>query len=146
MEIWKDIDGYEGHYQVSNYGNVRSIKTIPTLLKGDYQKNGYKRVYLWKNGKKQNLLVHRLVALSFLDNPHGHTDVNHLDENNSNNHVCNLHWCSHLFNMNYGCVKDKISTSKCGTAPWNKGKRCPQLSKAMYRRWQERRNEVIQND
>lgn len=65
MEIWKDIDGYEGHYQVSNYGNVRSIKTIPTLLKGDYQKNGYKRVYLWKNGKKQNLLVHRLVALSF---------------------------------------------------------------------------------
>lgn len=143
MEIWRDIDGYEGHYQISNYGNVKSIKSVPTMLKGDYQNNGYKRVYLWKDGKKRNMLVHRLVALSFLPNPYGYSDINHIDENKANNHVDNLQWCSHIYNMNYGSVKVKISESKTGQAPWNKGKRCPQLSAAMHTRWQEKRLEVV---
>lgn len=142
METWRDIKGYEGHYQVSNYGNVRSIKRIPVLLKGDFQSNGYKRVYLWKDGAKKNVLVHRLVALSFLPNPMEYTDVNHIDEDKANNHVENLQWCSHAYNMNYGQVKEKISESKMGRTPWNKGKRCPQLSKAMYQRWKNKKTEV----
>ena len=114
MEEWRDIEGYEGHYQVSNYGNVRSIKREPCLLKGDYQKNGYKRVYLWLNGGKKNLLVHRLVAEAFIDNPDFLTDVNHIDEDKSNNHIDNLEWCTHLYNMNYGSVKKKIGTANKG--------------------------------
>ena len=99
---------------MSNYGNVRSIKKEPIILKGDYQKNGYKRVYLWKGGRKKNLLVHRLVALSFLPNNQGYTDVNHLDEDKENNCVSNLEWCTHKYNMNYGNVKQKIGNSNIG--------------------------------
>ncbi len=114
MEIWRDIDGYEGHYQVSSYGNVRSVKKEPYVLKGDYQSNGYKRVYLWKDGRKENRLVHRLVALSFLPNPNGYTDVNHIDEVKSNNNYENLQWCTHIYNMNYGNVRQKISNANKG--------------------------------
>ena len=134
MEIWKDIAGYEGHYQVSNFGNVRSIKREPIILKGDYQKNGYKRVYLWKDGRKQNMLVHRLVALSFLPNPDGYSDVNHIDENKSNNHVDNLYWCTHLHNMNYGSVKEKISTAKTGRTLSEKQKKQIRIDKSK-RKW-----------
>lgn len=91
-EVWKDVDGFEGHYQVSNHGRVRSIKKEALVLKGDYQPNGYKRVYLWKDGRKYNKLVHRLVA----------SDVNHIDEDKTNNNVNNLQWCTHLYNMNFG--------------------------------------------
>lgn len=114
MEEWKDIPGYEGHYQVSNCGNVRSVKKEPVILKGDYQPNGYKRVYLWMDGGKKNLLVHRLVAIAFLPNPNDYIDINHIDEDKTNNCVDNLQWCSHLYNMNYGHVKEKISKANRG--------------------------------
>ena len=113
-EVWKDIPGYEDEYQASNLGNIRSIKSNNLILKGDYQPNGYKRVYLWKNGSKKNLLVHRLVALSFLPNPNNYEEVNHLDENKANNKLENLEWCTHSYNMNYGDVKKKISESHKG--------------------------------
>ena len=99
---------------MSNYGNVRSIKRNPIILKGDYQNNGYKRVYLWKNGRKKNLLIHRLVALSFLPNTKNYTDVNHIDEDKENNCASNLEWCSHKYNMNYGSIKQKIGKSNTG--------------------------------
>lgn len=134
MEVWKDIAGYEGHYQVSNLGNVRSIKREPIILKGDYQKNGYKRVYLWKDGRKQNLLVHRLVAFSFLPNPNGYSDINHIDEDKRNNHVNNLCWCTHFYNMNYGSVKEKISVANTGRTLSTKQKK--QISvETSNRRW-----------
>lgn len=68
-EVWKDVDGFEGHYQVSNHGRVRSIKKEILVLKGEYQHNGYKRVRLWKDGRQQHKLIHRLVAMAFLQNP-----------------------------------------------------------------------------
>ena len=113
-EVWKDVDGFEGHYQVSDYGRVRSIKKKILVLKDDYQHNGYKRVYLWKDGRKHNKLVHRLVAISFLPNPNNYSDVNHIDEDKTNNHVANLQWCTHLYNMNFGSVREKYRVGTGG--------------------------------
>ncbi len=81
MEIWKHIPEYEGHYIISNKGKVCSIKREKLLLKSDYQKNGYERVYLWKDGIKKNKLVHRLVAITFIPNNKNLPEVNHIDEN-----------------------------------------------------------------
>ncbi len=134
MEIWKDIGGYEGLYQVSNYGNVRSIKKDPYVLKGDYQSNGYRRVYLWKDGGKENLLVHRLVALSFLPNPNGYTDINHIDEDKANNRLENLQWCTHRYNMNYGNVRKKISEANKGRTLTDAQRKLCALS-ALGKKW-----------
>ncbi|WP_449460488.1 NUMOD4 domain-containing protein [Streptococcus suis] len=114
IEIWKDIPTYEGHYQASNHGRIRSIKSTPRILVEDLQPNGYKRVYLWKNGKKKNKLVHRLVALTFISNCENYTDVNHIDEDKTNNVVTNLQWCSRFYNMNYGSVKERIGKANRG--------------------------------
>lgn len=65
MQIWKDIEGYKGHYQISNYGNVRSLKKDAFLMKGGYLK-GYKIISLWKNGTGKMFRVHRLVAAAFI--------------------------------------------------------------------------------
>lgn len=127
-EIWRDVIGYEGHYQVSNYGNVRSVKREPIILKGDFQRNGYRRVYLWKDGAKKNVLVHRLVALSFLPNPMNYTEINHIDEDKTNNRAENLQWCSHLYNLNYGTVRERIGERNKGRAAWNKGLKCPEIT------------------
>lgn len=114
QEEWRDIKGYEGHYQISNYGNIRSVKKAPLVLKKSYQKNGYEYVCLWLHGKKKNYLVHRLAANAFLSNPLHFSDVNHIDENKRNNRIENLEWCTHLFNMNFGNVKEKIGKANSG--------------------------------
>lgn len=115
-EIWKDIDGYDGKYQVSNLGRIRSIYTGNKhriiILKPMVQKNGYLYVALWKDNKKKNRLIHRLVALAFVDNPNNYCEVNHKDENKENNSVENLEWCEHKTNINYGTCKQRISESK----------------------------------
>jgi hypothetical protein len=116
IEVWKDIDGYDGKYQVSNYGRIRSTyaenKRRIVILKPMVQKNGYLYVALWKNNKKKNKLIHRLVASLFVDNPNCYTEVNHKDENKENNMANNLEWCAHKDNINYGTCKQKISESK----------------------------------
>lgn len=70
---------------------------------------------LWKDGRKQHKLIHRLVAIAFLQNPSNYSDVNHIDEDKNNNHVTNLQWCTHLYNMNFGSVREKISCSNTET-------------------------------
>lgn len=112
-EIWVDVKGYEGYYQVSNKGQVRSLDRIVTgshgkpvkvpgcVLKGEISK-GYKRVNLAKDGKVKHMQVHRLVALNFLPNPDDLPEVNHKDENKLNNCLDNLEWCSCKYNINYG--------------------------------------------
>ena len=131
-EVWKDIDGYDGKYQVSNLGQIRSThsgkKDRIIILKPMVQKNGYLYVALWKNNKKKNKLIHRLVALAFVDNPHNYPEVNHKDENKENNISGNLEWCEHIYNMNYGEVKEKISKGNIGKVSWNKGLKCPDVS------------------
>lgn len=108
QEYFKDIDGYEGLYQISNFGNVKS------LAKGDGNGNRerllrqenmvrnttvYKRVSLSAKGKVKRFSVHRLVGKMFIDNPEQKPMINHIDNNGSNNHVSNLEWCTHSENM-----------------------------------------------
>lgn len=78
---------------------------------------------------RKKILIHRLVAKHFIDNPYNYPEVNHKDEDKTNNHIDNLEWCTHLYNMNYGEVKEKISSATIGRKPWNKGLKCPDISK-----------------
>ena len=103
-EIWKDIVGYEGLYQVSNLGNVKRInffkkeRFVIPCSKG----SGYLYVSLSKNNKQKNFYIHRLVATAFIENPDNLPVINHKDENRSNNIVDNLEWCTQKYNCNYG--------------------------------------------
>ena len=101
MEEWKNVIGYEGLYEVSNIGNVRNVRRN-TLLKLSKTNYGYIQVYLYKNGIRTGLKVHRLVAQAFIPNPDNLPQINHLDEDKTNNRVDNLEWCSHKYNVNYG--------------------------------------------
>ena len=101
MEEWRAVPGYEGLYEVSNKGNVRNVRRN-TLLRLSKTNNGYIRISLCKNGIKTGLTVHRLVAELFIPNPDNLPEVNHKDEDKTNNRVENLEWCDHKYNMNYG--------------------------------------------
>lgn len=98
QEIWKDIKYYEGLYQVSNLGRVKSL--ITNKIKTQYNCNsGYLRVGLFKNYKRENALVHRLVAKTFIKNELNKKQVNHIDGNKSNNVVTNLEWVTPSENL-----------------------------------------------
>ena len=113
MEEWKDISGYEGLYQVSNHGRVKSFRRKePHLLSTCVGKHGYRVVLLYNgNGQRKNERVHRLVAQAFIPNPNGYPYINHKDEDRTNNHVDNLEWCTAEYNINYGTCKERISLS-----------------------------------
>ena len=100
-EIWKDVVGYEGLYEVSNFGNVRSLFRYKKKLKWNICNNRYATVQLFKNKVGKRLLVHRLVAEAFLANPEKLPIVNHKDENKLNNYVNNLEWCTQGYNLSY---------------------------------------------
>ena len=115
-EVWKDILGYEGVYQVSNHGRIRSLdryvgrRFFPgKIFSLNPNRYGYVRVDLRYRGKSKSSAVHRLVAEAFLDNPNGLPQINHKDENKSNNHVDNLEWCTAEYNINYGHRTEKMS-------------------------------------
>lgn len=121
MEIWKDIKGYEGLYQVSNMGRIKSLGNDKTrkekILSLKPNNKGYIRVYLCKNGKRKHFSVHRLVAEAFLPNPDNLPVVNHkIDdfEHRSDNRVENLEWCTVEYNNNYGTHNKKLSKSLKG--------------------------------
>jgi hypothetical protein len=104
MEIWKDIIGYEGYYQVSNYGRVKSVTTKlkrERILKANYcgPKRNYIQLDLCKNSIRKKHKLHRLVAEHFLSNPNNYPLVMHLDNNPSNNSVSNLQWGTHKENL-----------------------------------------------
>ena len=103
MEIWRDIQGYEGLYQVSNLGNVRS------LLRGVLtpKKCNYLSVQLYKGSRYVNKTIHRLVAETFIPNPNHLPVINHKNENKTDNRVENLEWCTNKYNMNYGTATEK---------------------------------------
>ena len=113
-EIWKDIIGFEGHYQVSNKGKIRSIKNNKIKELKPYKeikRCGYLSVYLRLPGQKFTKKVHRLVAEAFIPNPNGFPEVNHIDENKENNCVENLEWCTGEYNLCYGTRLKRISES-----------------------------------
>ena len=106
MEHWKDIEGYEGLYQVSDLGRVKALNYNKTgmerVLSAGKDTGGYMYVILHKNGKGKMCSVHRLVAQAFIPNPNGLPEINHKDECKTNNIVSNLEWCTAKYNMNYG--------------------------------------------
>ena len=109
-EIWKDKKDYEGHYQVSNCGGVKSIKFgKERILKPFTDGRGYLFVNLSKNGKVKNFSIHRLVAQTFLDNPNNLPCVNHKDECKTNNNVTNLEFCTYEYNSNFGTRNERIA-------------------------------------
>ena len=118
QEIWKDIKGYEGLYQVSNLGRVKSLNYKKTgkekILKADTDKDGYLRVCLSKNGKHKNYIVHRLVAIAYIPNTNNYPIVNHRDETQQNNKASNLEWCTCTYNNNYGTRNERLSKAKKG--------------------------------
>ena len=138
-EIWKDITGFEGLYQISNFGNVRVLDRIcnsaiknsnKVLRKGKllkkYNKGGYYYAFLMKDSKRYYFRINRLVAMAFIPNPNNLPYVNHKDENPLNNHVDNLEWCTAKYNCNYGTRNSKIcncTSFKKGHIPWSKGKK-----------------------
>lgn len=118
MEKWKDINGYEGYYQVSSYGRVRSLDRLVSnrFIKGSILKQNERGKYLCvclsKDKMKKSYSVHILVANAFIDNPNNLPCINHKDEIKTNNRVENLEWCTHKYNINYGNAQSRKSNSR----------------------------------
>ena len=116
MEIYKDIDGYNGVYQVSNYGNVKTNNYYNRgethILTPAIDRWGYARVTLSKNKSKRKYSVHRLVAMAFIPNPNNLPQINHINENKQDNRVENLEWCDAMYNNNYGTKTKKNKPNK----------------------------------
>lgn len=140
-EVWKDIKGYEGLYKVSNTGKVKSFqRNREKFLSDKYYENGYLRASLSKNKKKKKVLIHRLVAETFIPNPENKPEVNHIDGNKRNNNVSNLEWCTRCENVNHAWEtglneehREKLSKTAYKTV--NK-----------YKLWEKNRKPVIQMD
>lgn len=118
-EIWKDVPGYFGKYQVSDKGNVKRFTSNGTYKPMSIigRANGYRQVKLCRNGIYKVYLVHRLVALTFIPNPSNYTEVNHIDGVRHNNSIDNLEWISHrdniihsykYLNRNHGCRHTRV--------------------------------------
>lgn len=109
IEIFKDIEGYED-YQISNLGRVKSLRFgKEKILKPVKNNKGYIYVCLSKQGKHKNHKIHRLVAQAFIDNPNNFSELNHKDEDKTNNCVNNLEWCNRKYNNNHGTRTEKTS-------------------------------------
>lgn len=124
-ELWRDVSGYGGLYQVSNTGRVR--KRAYAIMRSNGRKqsfkdkelklsdrSGYKVVWLCNDGVSKLCRVHRLVAQAFIPNPNNLPFINHKDENPSNNRVENLEWCDNAYNINYGTCKYRMRNAKLG--------------------------------
>lgn len=132
-EEWRDVVGYEGYYQVSNLGRVRSLdmnvrhwrgglsfKKGRILKQTTNNTGGYKRVRLTKHGRYKDYSVHRLVADAFIPNPNNYRCVNHKDEVKTNNNVENLEWCTYKYNSNYGTLPKRISEKHINRPEYSK--------------------------
>lgn len=121
-EVWKDIKGYEGKYQVSNLGRIKSFDFDKfhkgRILKPSYCTSGYLKVHLRKNKKSKQFMIHRIVASEFIDNAENKKTVNHINGIKTDNRVENLEWCSYSENLKHAY--------KLGLNSWNPKKGKPQ--------------------
>lgn len=125
-EIWININGYDGDYQISNYGQVKSFKRgTEKILSPGINNDGYLKIGLSKNGKTKFHNIHRLVAEHFVPGYQEGMVVNHIDEDKTNNHVSNLEWVTIKQNTNHGTGTQRASQTRQS----NKGKSiyCPEL-------------------
>ena len=130
-EEWRPIVGYEGLYEVSNTGQVKSFDRYVKYSNGRIHlhkgkvlspikdRDGYLQVNLCYSGRINSIKVHRLVAQAFIPNPDNLPQVNHKDENKTNNCVENLEWCDSKYNNNYGTRKDKVRETAIKNGYWN---------------------------
>lgn len=162
MEIWKDIPEYEGLYEASNYGRVRTKEGKTTyanwkngtrkrvwkqrVLKQKTDKNGYKRVTLYKDGEPKTFLVHRLVAFCFIPSVDGKENINHIDGDPSNNYVDNLEWADYRDNLLHA-FENKLNKSQ--QPVYLKNKKTEEIkrfsSKAEASRYLNKNNGYISN-
>ena len=140
-EIWKDIEGYEGLYKISNMGRVKSITHISTnnhVMKGKILKNrrtgkdGRIQIALYKNGKQSQKYISRLVAETFLINENNYTEINHKDENIENNRADNLEWCTSKYNSNYGTRTERIKLSNFNNNTYENNRKRNNIKIAQY--------------
>ena len=115
-EIWRDIEGYEGYYQVSDQGRVKSLgrkwRKSERILKPVVSHDGYVVVNLYAGGKPKMHKVHRLVCQSFHDNPDNKPQVNHINEIKTDNRACNLEWCTCKQNVNHGTRTERSAKAR----------------------------------
>ena len=111
MEVWKDIEGYEGVYRISDHGRI--MRVGKGLMRQNTDSYGYKYIAIKHNGVSWYPKVHRLVAMHFIPNPNHYPCVNHKDENKTNNIAENLEWCTHKYNTNYGtCIERRAKSCR----------------------------------
>lgn len=119
MEIWKDIKNYEGLYQVSNLGNIKSFWHKKEVIMKQMNNNGYSQLNLYYCGLAKKFYVHRLVAKAFIPNPENKPQVNHIDGNKQNNNINNLEWVTNIENEKHA-IKLGLKYQKGESHPSNK--------------------------
>ena len=147
-EIWRPVVGYEGLYEVSSYGRVRSLDRYINnnsfrkgkILKFSTNRRGYLKAHLSLNNKVKTYLVHRIVAISFIPNPDNLPEVNHKDEDKTNNSVDNLEWCNRSYNINYGTRMDKVRNTAIKNGYWT-GLSEEEYKKKWYQENRDKRRE-----
>ena len=112
MEQWKEVNGYEGLYEVSDQGNVRNTRIGKILKPGKNKKTGYLYVNLCKNNKRKNFYIHRLVAQAFIPNPDNKPTVNHINEDKTDNSVENLEWATMSEQQRHGTRGERVAKTR----------------------------------
>ena len=152
IEEWRPIEGFEGLYEVSNTGRVRSLDRydsnnhflkgkVLSLLKGKY---GYLQVNLHYNGKMYKKYVHRIVAQTFILNPYNLPEVNHRDEDKTNNRVDNLEFCDRTYNMNFGTRQERYRNTMLERGHWTGLSRKESMKKYSKKYYQENKDRICE--